>query len=137
MVPVNWFTGWVQLWFSIAITKTVLTCCALAFKLLNATNSATAPRMRKHLTCDIDTSLDMRLAEVWNPLKVVLGDPDGHSARFPEIAAQSYSTVTGLLLLGDRYSDVCSLCDTLLAFRNCGNSRHMKRGHTIWLSRWR
>src|ERR1700746_3595229 len=45
MPPVNWLAGWVQLWFSIAITKTVLTSCAYALK-LHAAKSASVPKSR-------------------------------------------------------------------------------------------
>ena len=45
MPPVDWLAGWVQLWFSIAITNTVLTSCACALK-LHAAKSASVPKSR-------------------------------------------------------------------------------------------
>src|SRR5580704_4614967 len=58
MFPVNWFAGCVQLWFSIAITKTFLISWALALTLPSALTSARDPSVRRHLTSIInDTSI--------------------------------------------------------------------------------
>src|SRR4051794_28349623 len=54
--PVNWFAGCVQLWFSIAITNTVLTCCARALALPMVVRSANAPTARDHVRCDMRCS---------------------------------------------------------------------------------
>src|SRR5215471_19208363 len=56
MPPANWLAGWVQLWFSIAITKTVLISSALALMQPNVVNRASTPRIPRRLTCDIHAS---------------------------------------------------------------------------------
>src|SRR3954465_7171667 len=81
MPPVNWLAGWVQLWFSIAITNTALISCALAFKLPNAKNRVSRVSRRGDLRCDIDYApeLDWRLAMERLEIRV------DHRARNPEI----------------------------------------------------
>src|ERR1700746_1560517 len=67
MGPENWLAGWVQLWFSMAITKTVLILSpsllssARAVKLPNAISIANAASMPGRLTCNIDASTVVRL----------------------------------------------------------------------------
>jgi len=48
------FAGWVQLWFSIAMTKTVLICCAWAVVWAKLERRAIVPR---HLNFDMGFSV--------------------------------------------------------------------------------
>src|SRR5215471_14292043 len=60
--PENWLAGCVQLWFSMAITKTVLTerpSSARAFHWIERVSRASKPSVPKRLTCNIDC-LQMR-----------------------------------------------------------------------------
>src|SRR6516162_7935953 len=57
MGPENWLVGCVQLWFSIAITKTVLIggpSSARAFSWIERASRANRPSVPKRVTCDIN-----------------------------------------------------------------------------------
>src|SRR3954451_1798737 len=69
MPPVNWLSGWVQLWFSMAMTKTVLSSSALAGDWPSVIKKAKADNMRRRLRCGIWSSIyveDVRRAQ--NPI---------------------------------------------------------------------
>src|SRR5215471_19811931 len=54
--PENWFAGCVQLWFSMAITKTVLICWAAALKWPTVIDKASTASARRCRTSDILSS---------------------------------------------------------------------------------
>src|SRR5713226_4309435 len=56
MPPVNWLAGWVQLWFFMAITKTVLISSAPAFNRPNTKTRANTPSVPRRLTFVIHSS---------------------------------------------------------------------------------
>src|ERR1700720_1991340 len=56
MGPENWLAGCVQLWFSMAVTKTVLIerSSARAFHWIERVSRTNKPSVPKRLTCDIN-----------------------------------------------------------------------------------
>src|SRR5215468_6354871 len=68
MGPENWLVGCVQLWFSMAITKTVLIegpSSARAFPWIERASRANRPSVPKRVTCDIITSQCRDAGQRW------------------------------------------------------------------------
>src|SRR6267154_2268472 len=97
MPPVNWLAGWVQLWFSIAITKTVLTSCALALVPPSAARQASVASEIRHLAKDIWYPHWEDSRRTLQSVEITPDDSRRQRAALQWIAGVFFGTMMGML----------------------------------------